>query len=211
MTNKYIFDGKKFGERLKKEIKKAGYTQESFAVELDTNVTTIRSYFNGTMPKADKILNIARALNTTVEYLLTGDEVVIEDNKKITPKDIINAINTLTEAYGCKCIKQISFDEVTFNGDYPDEIKVNYNAICINDDEKIQYYLEQLRTKGYLKYELMNVDEEEAYYKMEKSWANIDDCIFANGFIYNPIKQDIRLIDGKKRVVWSNNDEDLPF
>ena len=83
MIDKYVFDGKKFGERLKSAIKSAGYTQEQFANELDTNVTTIRSYFDGTMPKADKILNIEKELNTNAEYFLTGDDVYNEEKKHI--------------------------------------------------------------------------------------------------------------------------------
>ena len=209
MIDKYVFDGKKFGERLKSAIKSAGYTQEQFANELDTNVTTIRSYFDGTMPKADKILNIARALNTTVEYLLTGDEVVNEENKPITPKDISNAINILTEAYGYDCIEEKEFTEVFFDGasGYPRNTTVKHNAICINEDKKVQWYLQQLRTKGHLKFELSSVGESEAYSKLLKQWANIDGCIFENGFIYNPQTEEICKDEMGNLYI----DEKLPF
>lgn len=188
MQNKYEFDSVKFGKRLKDKIKKAGYTQEQFAEEIGTSVTTITSYFSGTMPKAENLLNMARGLNTTVENLLDDEDKTKVITENITPKDIISAINVLIEAYGYDCIIKINDEEMTmdyFSG-CPTTEKVEYNAICIKQDKKIQYYLENLKQKGHLRYELSSVGEKDAYIKLLKKWADIDGCIFKDGFIYNP-------------------------
>ena len=217
MSELFTYDGKKFGERLKKAIKKANYTQKEFAKQIKSTETTIRSYFNGTMPKADKLFNMAKVLNMSMESLLTDEEVQLP-KKTITPKDIISAIDVLTEAYGYEIIVETKSEvkEMDYSSGYTDTVTRKVNAICIKDDSRIQSYLNNLKEKGFLSFELSKVGEEDTFTKLKKQWANITDCIFENGYIYNPKLERIS-IDSHgqyyvERLPISEMDiEDLPF
>ncbi|MDC7124291.1 MAG: helix-turn-helix transcriptional regulator [Spirochaetales bacterium] len=62
-------------ERLKIEIKRNNTTQEWVAQQIGISRRTFEGWFNNkTMPKADQTIKIAKALNTTVEYLVTGEK-----------------------------------------------------------------------------------------------------------------------------------------
>lgn len=188
----YQFDSKVFSKKLKKAIKEAGYTQKQFADVSGVPVATLGSYLNDDkMPKAEALYRIAAALNTSIENLLDNEKKAV--SKTITPKDIINAINTLTEAYGYDCIKDIEIEELDIDeqsGNF-ENINVCYKALCIKDDKRVQNYLKQLNDKGFLRFELSKVGENETFAKLLKEWANIDGCIFENGFIYNPSENEI--------------------
>jgi transcriptional regulator with XRE-family HTH domain len=64
----------KFGERLKIALKSSGYTQAKITEELNLSKNAITNYVNGRLPKADILYDIAKTLNVSMEWLLTGTE-----------------------------------------------------------------------------------------------------------------------------------------
>lgn len=74
----------KFGERLKIALKSSGYTQSKITEELNLSKNAITNYVNGRLPKADILYNIAKTLNVSMEWLLTGIEFESKFNDKKT-------------------------------------------------------------------------------------------------------------------------------
>ena len=72
---------KTFGERIKALRKQNNMTQEQLAEALYLeNKATISSYENNRrMPSADILVEMARVLSTTVDYLLNGKEDINEN------------------------------------------------------------------------------------------------------------------------------------
>lgn len=63
-----------FWERLKNGVKENNTTQEWIAKEIGIPFGTLRKWLSRkTMPNADQAVAIARALNTTVEEMVTGE------------------------------------------------------------------------------------------------------------------------------------------
>lgn len=63
-----------FGERLLLVLKEQEMTQRELAEKINLNETALSRYVNGSRkPRMDILVNIARALNVSVEYL-TGKE-----------------------------------------------------------------------------------------------------------------------------------------
>ncbi len=68
-----------FGERLLLVLKEKGITQRELAEKININETALSRYVNGLRkPRMDILVNIARALNVSVEYLTGKDESEIE-------------------------------------------------------------------------------------------------------------------------------------
>ena len=64
-----------FWERVKQLIKQQNTTQEWVATQCDVSLGMIKSWiFNNRLPDAAQAVRMAKALNTTVEYLVTGQE-----------------------------------------------------------------------------------------------------------------------------------------
>lgn len=67
-----------FLERLKDEISYQGLTQKELAERTEISVNTIRGWFSKDLvPDVFNAVKVAKVLNTTVEYLVTGEN----DNK----------------------------------------------------------------------------------------------------------------------------------
>ena len=67
-----------FLERLKDEISYQGLTQKELAERTEISVNTIRGWFSKDLvPDVFNAVKVAKALNTSVEYLVTG----INENK----------------------------------------------------------------------------------------------------------------------------------
>lgn len=79
----------KFGERLKIALKSSGYTQAKITEELNLSKNAITNYVNGRLPKADILYNIAKTLNVSMEWLLTGIESEFDDKKSSSIKNCI--------------------------------------------------------------------------------------------------------------------------
>ena len=109
-------------------------------------------------------------MNTSIENLLDNEEDTV--SKTITPKVIIDAINTLIEAFGYDCIFGIE--------KYPDD---HYIKVIGIDDKPIQLYLKQLEVNGSVLEQLKNIGETEAYNKLIDKWADIDNCVYEDGHI----------------------------
>ena len=63
------------GDRLSRLLKESGYTQKEFALMCGVTEAAMCRYLkNEREPKIEVVANMATALNTTVEYLITGKE-----------------------------------------------------------------------------------------------------------------------------------------
>lgn len=68
-----------FGERLLFVLKEKEMTQRELAEKININETALSRYVNGSRkPRMDILVNIARALNVSVEYLAGNEESEIE-------------------------------------------------------------------------------------------------------------------------------------
>lgn len=66
---------KGFGERILILLKEKGYSQKELAAMIGVTETALSRYLRDERePKMEVIANIATALNTTTDYLLTGKE-----------------------------------------------------------------------------------------------------------------------------------------
>ncbi len=66
---------KQFGSRVKELRKQAGWSQKDLAGKLNTSLPQLNKYEGGfSMPPAEKLLQLAELFDTTVDYLLTGDQ-----------------------------------------------------------------------------------------------------------------------------------------
>lgn len=65
-----------FGDNLREMMKVMDVRAEELSALTDISVDTINSYLktNGSIPSADKAVKIAKVLNTSVEFLVTGFE-----------------------------------------------------------------------------------------------------------------------------------------
>lgn len=81
-----------FGERILIALKRLGMTQKELASKTGLNPVTISKYIKGeTKPNIDAVDAIAKALNVSTDYLITGNMYSSEESAK----DIMNAINTI--------------------------------------------------------------------------------------------------------------------
>ena len=84
-----------FLENLKNELTKNQITQKELAEKINISVNTVRGWFSKDLtPDVYTALKIAKALNTTVEYLVTGKdsdtyrqkyEKLVSDIKNLLP------------------------------------------------------------------------------------------------------------------------------
>lgn len=84
-----------FYENVKKLVKINNLTLRTFIESLGINYDT----YNGqkrlnNLPRADEAVKIAKALNTSVEYLVTGEEPAI-DKKKIIAEYLTEQLSEL--------------------------------------------------------------------------------------------------------------------
>lgn len=68
-----------FGERLRNLRKKLGLTQKQLAAKLDIRFGQLNKYECGaSAPPIEKLALLARVLDTSVDFLLTGEHVDVE-------------------------------------------------------------------------------------------------------------------------------------
>ena len=73
-----------FVDRLEKLIKENHLTQSSLADMVQIRRPTISDWKkNGSYPTADVAVKIAKALHTTVEYLVTGEQIKQDNSESI--------------------------------------------------------------------------------------------------------------------------------
>lgn len=68
-----------FGKRLKKALKKAGYSQAKATEKLELSKNAITNYVAGRIPEAAILHNLAKLCNVSMEWLLTGEEPIQEE------------------------------------------------------------------------------------------------------------------------------------
>ena len=66
-----------FSERLREEIDYLGLTRKELAYKANVKIRALDMYIGsqGSMPPADVAVRLAKALNVTVEYLVTGEKI----------------------------------------------------------------------------------------------------------------------------------------
>ena len=78
-----------FGDRLREEIEYTGMSQREVAEKAGIKKRALDMYvgYRGSMPSADVAVRLAKALNVTVEYLVTGERGPLPAiHKPIRPK-----------------------------------------------------------------------------------------------------------------------------
>lgn len=84
-----------FYENVKKLVKTNNLTLRNFIESLNINYDTYNGQKRvGNLPRADEAVKIAKALNTSVEYLVTGEEPAI-DKKKIIAEYLTEQLSEL--------------------------------------------------------------------------------------------------------------------
>jgi transcriptional regulator with XRE-family HTH domain len=98
----------KIGDRILKLLKKSGYTQKELALMCGVTEAAMSRYIkNDREPKIEVVFNMATALNTTTEYLISGKEsqdsfediyrLVARSTVSMSDKEKIKLINLLME------------------------------------------------------------------------------------------------------------------
>ncbi|MBQ2355227.1 MAG: helix-turn-helix transcriptional regulator [Treponema sp.] len=88
-----------FAERLREEIDYLGLTRKELAFKANIKIRALDMYLGsqGSMPPADVAVRLAKALNITVEYLITGeDSSKMHESTKIT--DFEKELNSLPKS-----------------------------------------------------------------------------------------------------------------
>lgn len=84
-----------FYENVKKLVKTNNLNLRNFIESLGINYSSYNSCKKyGNLPRADEAVKIAKALNTSVEYLVTGEEPAI-DKKKIIAEYLTEQLSEL--------------------------------------------------------------------------------------------------------------------
>ena len=88
-----------FRENLREAIDFSGLEQKELASKANVKLRNIENYLreNGSIPAADKAVNIARTLGVTVEYLVTGKNIPAEPAPPLVPemKQLLLSIKNL--------------------------------------------------------------------------------------------------------------------
>jgi len=88
-----------FRENLREALEYSGLEQKELAYKANIKLRSIENYLreNGSVPIADKAVQIAQVLGVTVEYLVTGKNPQKEDYSFIDPeiRKLIKAIKKL--------------------------------------------------------------------------------------------------------------------
>ena len=100
-----------FAERLREEIEYVGISQRELAERAAIKKRALDMYLGSreSMPPADVAVRIAKVLNVTVEYLVTGKkdqsavcpkpvQPVIEQDLRMLPKTIADSVSSMIHA-----------------------------------------------------------------------------------------------------------------
>lgn len=89
-----------FWQRTNKLIRDCNYTQSSLSVTCNFNEKRIQNLSAGKrLPDAFEVVAIAKALNTTVEYLVTGKHPEQEKSVNNLKNDILKAVSDIFSKY----------------------------------------------------------------------------------------------------------------
>ncbi|MBD5409764.1 MAG: helix-turn-helix transcriptional regulator [Treponema sp.] len=114
--------GNSLRERLIDELNYQNISYKAFATKIGISMSTLNMYlYRNSMPSADIAVKMARALHTTVEYLVTGER---RDADTIGKKQIwqwqkqtvLNIMDTFTETQLASFLKIVqAFSEAVTN------------------------------------------------------------------------------------------------
>ncbi|MFI3201653.1 MAG: helix-turn-helix transcriptional regulator [Eubacteriales bacterium] len=94
MTNKHL---KAMASRIKEQRKQLHFTQESFSEVIDLSLSSYSKIENAYQkPSLDTLINIAKYLDVSIDYLVYGDETnepIYKNNIELL-QSIINTIDT---------------------------------------------------------------------------------------------------------------------
>ena len=99
-----------FWEKLEHLCEQNGIKSYSIAKEIGVTTSAISSWKNGTIPNGLALTKIANKFNTTVEYLISDDEIYIKPSKKRTSFVKLDALPQRWESL--RCGKDLSTDEI---------------------------------------------------------------------------------------------------
>ena len=87
-----------FKDRLIEEIEYHGISKTDIAEKVGISLGTLNMYlYRNSIPSADIAVKLAKVLNTTVEYLVTGQSNLQSHSTDWKKQEINNIINKLTE------------------------------------------------------------------------------------------------------------------
>ena len=88
-----------FRSRLREEIEFSGLLDKEVAAKANISKRAIDSYVGvqGCTPSADVAVRLAKVLNTTVEYLVTGENPEQPQNSNIKIQDIYSKIRHFSD------------------------------------------------------------------------------------------------------------------
>lgn len=85
-----------FWTNVKNELDYKGMTQKELASCIQESYNTLQAWINrDRLPNAEQAVKIAKTLDTTVEYLISGKDVRIRPDNSITIKLLEQAIKNL--------------------------------------------------------------------------------------------------------------------
>ena len=180
------------GDRLKKLIKDAGMTQAEFAEKNNFSKDTVVKHCNGQNMNVDSLKEYAKVLNVSTDYLVFGEEKIIEQEEvhyeNRVPLKIINeAIMLLMNFFGNDCV--MVCDD---NGDG----RQKYISISINNNQMAQI-VEGIKSMRELidnpQYLNVKTNLEKTLVEMITAEGVIAEISSINGevYIYNPQVEEI--------------------
>lgn len=87
-----------FKERLNAEIDYKGYSKTEFAEIVGISLGTLNMYlYRDSIPSADIAVKLSKALNTSVEYLITGKTITSSHSTNLIKQEINTILNNMNE------------------------------------------------------------------------------------------------------------------
>lgn len=113
------------GKRLRERREQLGYTTRDLAEKLNVTAATISNIESqGSMPKLELAYKLARALNKTTDWILTGE------NEQHTAK--IPIIGNTQDSY--KTLYSVDLTNINEYIDFPTSAPCRFYALKVNDD-----------------------------------------------------------------------------
>ncbi len=194
-------DYKEVGKRLKELIFETGMNQTEFANLCQVNEGTLRLHIRGDLKKGincDCLYAYSKALNVSMEYILTGQNQIIIKQEKNTAKSVINAFNFVLKSFGDNAIltpidydsylqisrNQLSnkkLDDIEGSDIWLGEEDDPHIMGIIFNDKYVTKYLESRLKISTVSNELKNILGEKKYNETLNDLINIEDLYFLDG------------------------------
>lgn len=147
----------RIGKYIQSRRKAAGLTQKQLAQRLNVSFQAVSKWENGdALPDASLLLDLADALNTSVDQLLTGGTVVLRTRRRMRVADVVEGFEHI-EAVG-RCFGEDS----TFYTGMVEGInqKMNIDIIAyLNDPQTREVMIAEVLIQGILNGYTLDMDE----------------------------------------------------